>query len=102
MRRRMRGALVLMAVAVALAAAAPASAGTVCKVGTAAVFAAADVVSTSGCSGSDAASEVNGLKVDVNSSGDVVLRDTQAITDGDGAGGCTVSGTSATCPGTTA
>jgi Ca2+-binding RTX toxin-like protein len=97
----MRAAIALVVGTVALAAAAPASAGTVCKIGTTAVFAADDVVSTSGCAGSDSASEVNALKVDVTPAGDIVFSDSAGITDGDGPGGCTVSGATATCTGTT-
>lgn len=76
-------------------------AATACEVGGAAVFAAADVVSSSGCQGTDGVGEMNSLKVDLNANGDVVLTDSQPITDGDGPGGCSVSGNTATCPGAT-
>src|SRR3954454_2017806 len=83
----------------ALVAAAPASAGTVCSSGGVATFAAADVADM--CpAGTATASEVNALSVGTTAGGDIVFTDANhAIADGDGAGGCTVSGNSATCPG---
>lgn len=102
MRNGMRlAAAMAAALTMGLAAAGPASAGTACKVGTTAVFAAADVVSASGCTGADAAGETNALGVTVNAAGDVVFTDAQPIADGDGAGGCAVSGNTAVCPGAT-
>src|SRR4051794_25880689 len=85
---------------IGLIAAAPASAGTVCSIAGTATFLAADVAS--GCpTGVNNSSEVNVLSVSADASGNVVFTDlTQnPIVDGDGAGGCTVSGSSGTCPG---
>jgi Ca2+-binding RTX toxin-like protein len=84
-----------------LVAAAPASAGTACLNGGVATFAASDV--GAGCpGGANAGSEVNALTVSLNAAGDIVFTDTnQAITDGDGAGGCSVANGVATCPGAT-
>ncbi|MFL5893723.1 MAG: calcium-binding protein, partial [Thermoleophilaceae bacterium] len=66
-----------------------------------AVFAAADAVVTSGCQGTNAAGEVNALRVETDDAGDVVFRDSVAITDGDGPSGCTVTGSVAVCAGAT-
>jgi Ca2+-binding RTX toxin-like protein len=90
------GVALAAACACTLALAAPASAGTVCKVGTTAVFEASDVVSS--CSGAAGTGEVNHLTVGVDASGNVTFSDASAIADG---GGCTVNGSSAVCPGTT-
>jgi Ca2+-binding RTX toxin-like protein len=86
------------ALSVGLMSASVASAGTVCKVGTQALFSAPDIA---GCGGGAAAGEANSVKVDTNAAGDIVITDSKPITDGDGAGGCTVSGATAVCPGTT-
>src|SRR4051794_30153645 len=85
-----------------LLAAGPASAGSVCEVGGIATFAASDVAAT--CpSGANPASEVNVLSVSTNAAGDIVFSDpNQPIADADGPSGCSVSGTTATCPGATA
>lgn len=94
----MRPSILLAIVLTILAAAAPASAGTVCQVGGVATFAAGDVGAE--CpGGANGASEVNSLSVSTDSSGDIVFTDTQPISDGDGPGGCTASGTTGTCPG---
>ncbi|HEX6711878.1 MAG TPA: calcium-binding protein [Thermoleophilaceae bacterium] len=81
-----------------LIAAAPASAGTACSVASIAVFAASDVAAA--CPGGVAgSSEINNLTVTTNTAGDVVFTDSSPIADGDGAGGCTTGGNTATCPG---
>jgi Ca2+-binding RTX toxin-like protein len=89
------------ALTIALVWAAPASAGTVCNIAGIATFAAADVGAN--CpSGANSPSEVNSLSVSTNPAGDIVFTDANAaMTDGDGAGGCSVSGNTGTCPGTT-
>src|SRR3954468_9285271 len=81
-----------------LVAAAPASAGTVCASGPTATFAAGDVESL--CGGASVAGETNKLTVAGDGAGNVVFTDTSPIADGDGAGGCTASGNTASCPGT--
>src|SRR6476660_9775798 len=81
-----------------LVAAGPASAGTVCASGTTATFAAGDVASL--CGGANGAGEANRLTVASGGAGSVVFTDTNPITDSDGAGGCTTSGNTATCPAT--
>src|SRR4051795_7614571 len=81
-----------------LVAAAPASAGTVCASGTTATFAAGDVASL--CGGANGPGETNKLTVAGDGAGNVVFTDTSPIADGDGAGGCTASGSTATCPAT--
>src|SRR5436190_2320327 len=92
--------LLATALAVALVWAAPASAATVCDSGNVATFLAADVAA--GCpGGADNPSETNALTVSVNPAGDIVFTDVNdVISDGDGPGGCSASGNSATCPGT--
>jgi Ca2+-binding RTX toxin-like protein len=84
---------------IGLLAAAPASAGTACSIGNVATFLASDVAA--GCpGGANNPSEVNSLAVATNGAGDIVFTDAnQAIVDGDGPGGCSVSGKTATCPG---
>ena len=88
-----------IALTIALVGAAPASAGSVCidVTGTPAFY-AADVAA--GCpGGANGASEVNTLSVSSNAAGDVVFTDAgNPVADGDGAGGCTVSGNTGTCP----
>ena len=86
-----------LALTIALLAAGPASAGQVCMTGTTATFAAEDVASL--CGAPNGPSEVNSVTVSTNGAGDIVFTDTIAITDADGAGGCSVAGTTATCPG---
>src|SRR5947209_1512881 len=81
-----------------LVAAVPASAGTVCDVAGVATFAASDVASE--CpGGADSTSEVNTLTVATSPSGAILFTDSNPITDGDGPGGCTTSGNTATCAG---
>jgi Ca2+-binding RTX toxin-like protein len=88
-----------IALTTVLAWAAPASAGTVCDIAGVATYLAAD--QAAGCpGGASGASEVNSLSVSVGPGGDIVFTDAgPEITDGDGPGGCTASGHSATCPG---
>src|SRR3954468_18193041 len=89
------------ALTIALVWAAPASAGTVCNIAGIATFAAADV-GASCPGGANNPSEVNSLSVSRNAAGDTVFTDANApMTDGDGPGGCSVSGNTGTCPGTT-
>lgn len=81
-----------------LAAAAPASAATACETGGVATFAAGDVAAN--CGQPTTASEINALTVTTDSSGAIVFSDANnPISDGDGPGGCSVSGNTATCPG---
>ena len=94
--------IIAISLTCALAWAAPASAGTVCDVNGVATFLASDVAG--GCpGGSNTPSEINALTVSTNPSGAIVFTDANtAIVDGDGGGGCSVSGKTATCPGTLA
>src|SRR3954469_7934921 len=94
--------LLATALAVALVWAAPASAATVCDSGNVATFLAADVAV--GCTGGAAnPSETNALSVSVDPAGNIVFTDANnVISDGDGPGGCSASGNSATCPGSLA
>jgi Ca2+-binding RTX toxin-like protein len=101
MRRVRLSILLATLLTIGLLSAAPASAGTVCAVGNVATFLASDVAG--GCpGGANTASEVNSLSVSTNAVGDIVFNDAnKPITDGDGGGtGCSVSGNTATCPGT--
>src|SRR3954454_2586990 len=103
MRRVRLSILLATLLTIGLLAAAPASAGTVCAVGNVATFLASDVAA--GCpGGTNTASEVNSLTVSTTPAGDIVFTDAnKPITDGDGGGtGCSVSGNTATCPGTLA
>lgn len=97
MRLALAGAIVLTT---AMLAASPASAGTVCAGGSVAIFYASDVAA--GCpGGTNAASEVNRVTIGRTAGGDITFTDTSvAPVDGDGPGGCTVTGNTATCPGT--
>src|SRR4051794_25903265 len=83
---------------IALSAAAPASAGTVCQgiTGSPAFFAADVAAACPG--GANGPSEVNALSVSTDPAGNVVFTDTNPVADGDGPGGCTVSGNVGTCP----
>src|SRR5215212_5874472 len=90
---------VAIVVTVVLASAVPASAGSVCNLGGVATFAGADVAAT--CPGAaNGASELNALTVGTDAAGRIVFSDANnPIADADGAGGCTVSGNTATCAG---
>src|SRR3954452_19081534 len=89
--------LFAIALTIGLIATAPASAASVCNVGNTAVFVADDVAA--GCPGGvDGASEVNAVSVSANGAGAIVFTDANPVTDGDGPGGCAVSGNTATCP----
>src|SRR3954454_19405433 len=89
--------LLAIVLTTALVAAAPASAGTVCSVAGVATFAAADVATA--CGGANGPGETNTVTVTTDGSGNVVFTDTQAVTDGDGPGGCDATGNTGTCPG---
>jgi Ca2+-binding RTX toxin-like protein len=92
--------LLATALTIALVCAAPASAGSVCNQGSVATFAAAD---TTACPGAPSAGETNAVTVSVNGAGDIVFTDpNNAVDDADGPGGCTASGNTGTCPGTSA
>jgi Ca2+-binding RTX toxin-like protein len=91
--------LFALALIIAFVWAAPASAGVVCATGGIATFGAND---TDVCGPPPGASETNALSVSTNAAGAIVFTDSNPITDGDGVGGCTVSGNTATCPGTLA
>jgi Ca2+-binding RTX toxin-like protein len=86
-----------LALTIALVWAVPASAGTACATGGIATFGAGD---TAACGNSPGPGETNSLSVSTNPSGAIVFTDSNPITDGDGSGGCSVSGNTATCPGT--
>jgi hypothetical protein len=82
---------------IALVAAVPASAGTVCSAGGVSYFYAGDVAA--GCAGGvNGPGEVNNLTVGTGAGGKVTFADTNPITDGDGGGGCDVTGNTAICP----
>jgi Ca2+-binding RTX toxin-like protein len=85
-----------LALTIALVWVAPASAGVACVTGGVATFGAAD---TTACGNTPATGEVNALSVSTNGAGAIVFTDSTPITDGDGSGGCTTSGNTATCPG---
>src|SRR4051794_1412919 len=92
--------LLATALAVALVWAAPASAATVCDSGNVATFLAAGVA-VGWTGGAATPSETNALSVSVAPAGNIVFTDANnVISDGDGPGGCSASGNSATCPGT--
>ena len=88
-----------LALTIALVWAVPASAGTACATGGIATFGAND---TAACGNTPGPGETNSLSVSTNASGAIVFTDSNPITDGDGPGGCSVSGNTATCPGTVA
>src|SRR3954469_1173276 len=92
--------LLATAFAVAFLWAAPAPAPTFWDSGNVPPFLPADVAA--GCpGGADNPSDTNALTVSVNPAGDIVFTDANnVISDGDGPGGCSASGNSATCPGT--
>src|SRR4051794_29919153 len=89
--------LFALALTIALAWAPSASAGVACVNGSVATFGASD---TTACGNTPATGETNSLSVSANAAGSIVFTDSQPIADGDGAGGCTTSGNTATCPGT--